>query len=280
MIEISIDELRKRRLMVVTPMFGGQCYGGYSMSMVNLAIACTRIGIHLDIYTITNESLITRARSYGVEHFLESDCTHLLFIDADITFSYQAAIDLLAYMSDDYPADVMAVPYPKKTIAWEKVVAAVDTGKADESPTNLEQYVADFVLNLTEGQTTIDLTKPFEVSEAGTGFMMIKRSTLDKFRETYPELKFTPDHVRDARFDGSKQMTMFFDTVIDPVSNRYLSEDYMFCNYVRRMGGRVEMIAWHELKHTGTYVFGGSIMKLAEINASPTASRESLKKAK
>lgn len=278
MIEVSIDDLRKRKLMVVTPMFGGQCYGGYAMSMVNLAIACTRMGIHLDIYTITNESLITRARSYGVEHFLASDCTHMLFIDADITFPYQAVIDLLAYMGDDYPADVMAVPYPKKTIAWEKVVSAVDAGKADEDPSNLSKFVGDFVFNLVDGQTTIDLTKPFEVSEAGTGFMMMKRSVLEKFREEYPELKFTPDHVRDAVFDGSKQMTMFFDTVIDPVSNRYLSEDYMFCNYVRRMGGRVEMIAWHELKHTGTYVFGGTIMNLAAIKASPTADRKTLKK--
>ncbi len=277
-IEVPVEELRKRKLFVATPMYGGMCYGGYTQSMINLAIACVRYGVEMRVYNIFNESLITRARAYCAQAFLDSDCTHLLFIDSDITFDPDSVLTLLALQSDESPYDVIAGPYPKKCISWEKIKQAVDKGAADTDPNNLEKFVGDYVFNLAGGQTQMQLNEPVEVMETGTGFMMIRRKTFEDFRVAYPELLFKPDHVRTEGFDGSREVMMFFDTVIDPESKRYLSEDYMFCQYVRRMGGKVWLCPWLQLKHTGTYIYGGSLTDLASVGAAATADTSKITK--
>ena len=65
---------------------------------------------------IVNESLITRARNYCVDEFMRSDSTHMLFLDADIGFNANDVIAMLAMQSDESPYDVLAAPYPKKSI--------------------------------------------------------------------------------------------------------------------------------------------------------------------
>ena len=59
--------------------------------------------------------------------------------------------------------------------------------------------------------------------------------------------------------------------MIEPDTKRYLSEDYMFCQWAREAGVKVFMLPWLNLKHAGTYIFGGSLQALATIGASPTA---------
>ena len=108
--------------------------------------------------------------------------------------------------------------------------------------------------------------------------MCIPRSTFEKYEEAYPEYKYLPDHIRTDAFDGSREIMAYFDCIIDPESKRYLSEDYMFCQNVRKAGMKVWMCPWMELKHMGSYIFGGSLGAMAAIQASPTASDESNKK--
>ena len=63
----------------------------------------------------------------------------------------------------------------------------------------------------------------------------------------------------------------FFDCIIDPVSKRYLSEDYMFCYNVKKIGMKVWLCPWMKLKHVGSYIFGGSLADLAQAGATATA---------
>jgi len=277
-IQVPVEELQKRKLMIATPMFAGQCTGIYTQSIINLAVRCAQYKIDMRLYYIFNESLIQRARNYSVAEFLRSDCTHLLFIDGDIGFDPDAALTLMALQSDESEYDVIAASYPKKCISWEKIKVAVEKGMADEDPNNLENYVGDYVFNIANGVTQIHLDEPVEVMETGTGFMMIRRQTLEKFMAAYPQQMYRPDHVRTEHFDGSKEICAFFDCVIDPVSKRYLSEDYMFCDWVRKAGMKVWLCPWIPLKHMGSYVFGGSLPALASIGASLTADTNLLKK--
>jgi hypothetical protein len=101
--------------------------------------------------------------------------------------------------------------------------------------------------------------------------MMIRRRTFEKYQEAFPELSYKPDHVRTEHFDGSREIMAYFDCIIDPVSKRYLSEDYMFCYNVQKMGGQVWFCPWMQLQHVGTYIFGGSLADLASIGAAATA---------
>lgn len=325
-IKVPIEKLRERKLFIAAPMYGGQCAGMFARSIADLSALCTHYGIQVRFYFLFNESLITRARNYCVDEFMRSGDTHLMFIDSDIGFNANDVIALMAMQSenpDDDQYDILAGPYPKKCISWEKIKLAVDKGFADENPQNLEKYVGDYVFNPANGTNAIPLGEPVEVLEAGTGFMMIRRNTFEKFQQAYPEQWYTPDHVRTEHFDGSRQIMAFFDTPIDakrayivpelqdyinknpnasaqdvidfvantksssirnaPVngySERYLSEDYMFCQWIRNIGLKVWFCPWMQLQHVGMYVFGGSLVDLAQIGAAATADVNQLKKNK
>lgn len=261
------------RLFVATPMYGGVCAGVFARSMMELSTRCMGEGITLATHFMFNESLITRARNYCVDYFLRSDCTHLMFIDSDITFDPLEVIQLLILARDGTPYDVIGGAYPKKNISWEKVKAAVDKGVADEDPNELANFVGDYVMNPAPGSPEkVPLGEPVEVLEIGTGFMMIRRSVLEKYKEFYPNIMYRPDHARSGDFDGNREIGMYFQADIDPLGNtkRYLSEDYWFCQHVRNMGGKVWLCPWMHLEHTGTYTFGGSIGHISSIGLPPT----------
>ena len=275
-IKVSIEDLRKRKLFLATPMYGGQCAGMYTRSIADLAAICAKYQIPLQLYFLFNESLITRARNYCADEFLRSDATHMIFLDSDIGFNPQDVIALLALQDDDSEFDVIGAPYPKKCISWEKVKQAVDKGIADEDPNVLEKYVGDYVFNPKGDQKEIPLGNPVEVREIGTGFMMIRRKTFEKYRDTFPQLHYKPDHIRTEAFDGSREIMAYFDCIIDPSSKRYLSEDYMFCYNVQKAGMKVWFCPWMQTQHVGMYVFGGSLADLASIGASATADASKL----
>lgn len=281
-IKIDMEQLRKRKLFVATPMYGGQCNGMYTRSMCDLTSLCTRYGIELRSYFLFNESLITRARNYCVDEFLRSGADHLLFIDSDIGFNPQDIIAMMALQTDDSQYDVIAGPYPKKCITWEKIVQAVNKGVADDNPGLLEDFVGDFVFNPaiddTEESRVIRLDQPAQVLEAGTGFMMIRRQTFEKYVAAYPNIMYRPDHVRTEAFDGTREIGQYFQAEIDPESRRYLSEDYLFCQNTRKAGMKVWLCPWMHLQHSGTYVFAGKLAALASIGASATADAQLLKK--
>lgn len=280
-LEVELSDLRKRRIMLATPMYGGVCTGLYSKSCADLAALCARYDVDLQFFYLFNESLITRARNYCVDTFMRSDCTHLMFVDSDIGFKPEDVLSLLAQMDPDVEGgkEIMCGPYPKKTIAWEKVSIAAQNGVGKENPFDLEQYVSDFVFNPVGGAKSFKLAEPVEVAEGGTGFMLITREALEKYRDAYPEYSYKPDHIRTDQFDGTREITAFFDCVIDPESKRYLSEDYFFCQQARKAGLSVWMCPWMKLNHVGSYIFKGDMGALGQLGVTATADNKSNKKA-
>jgi hypothetical protein len=259
-IQVKVDELRKNKLFVATPMYGGQCHGMYTKSSLDLQTTMARYGVDMRFSFLFNESLITRARNYLVDEFLRStDFTHLLFLDSDIHFDPK---DVLALLALD--RDIIGAPYPKKSINWGNVSAAIQKNPKIE-PKELENLVGEYVFNVVKGTAQFQVSEPLEVMEIGTGYMMIKRHVFEKFAESYPELRYKPDHVGQANFDGSRYIHAYFDTVIDPISHRYLSEDYMFCQWARKIGFQVWLCPWMKTQHVGTYAFTGNMPKIAEL---------------
>lgn len=278
-IEVTVEDLQKHSLFVGVPMYGGQCAGLFCKSATDLATMCAQYGIELKFYYLFNESLVQRARNYVVDEFLRSGCTHLMFIDSDIGFKAKDVISLLGIqISNPETYQIVTGPYAKKTIAWEKVKQAVKMGKADENPFVLDFYAGDYVFNPVKGQGSFRLDEPVEVAEAGTGFMLIPRSALEKYEEAYPQLKYKPDHARTENFDGSRKIMAFFDCGIDPDTERYLSEDYFFCWNARKAGISVHMCPWMELNHVGSHIFKGSMAAIASLGVSPTANKKSNQK--
>jgi hypothetical protein len=258
-IQVKIDELRKNKLFVATPMYGGMANGLYVKSSLDLQAVMSRYGVETKFSFLFNESLITRARNYLVDEFLRSECTHLLFIDSDIHYDPR---DVIALMALD--KDVIGAPYPKKSINWGNIASAARK-HPNLDPKELETLVGEYVFNVVKGTSQFQVTEPLEVMEIGTGFMMVKREVFGKYAEAYPEYRYKPDHVGQANFDGSRYIHAYFDTVIDPESERYLSEDYMFCQWWRKIGGQIFLCPWMKTQHIGTYAFSGNMPKVAEL---------------
>ena len=278
-IQVELEELQKKKIFVATPMYGGMCNGMYTKSSCDLAKICQAYNMDIKMFYLFNESLITRARNYCVDEFLRSDYTHMMFIDSDIGFDPNDVLSL-AILANEGERDIICGPYPKKTIAWEKIKTAVEKGFADGNPNVLENYGGDFVFNPAHGVEEMRLDEPIEVLEGGTGFMMITREAFKMFDVAYPDLRYYPDHVRTKHFDGSRDIGMYFQSLIDPESKRYLSEDYMFCQYMKKAGVPTWYCPWIKLTHTGSYVFQGSLLDLAQLGVSATADPDEIAKTK
>ena len=290
-LQVKIEDLRKCRLFIATPMYGGNCSGLYMKACLDLQGICSQYGIEARFSFLFNESLITRARNYLTDEFIRSGFTHMLFIDSDILFEPQDVLALIALNKD-----VIGGPYPKKAINWKNIALSL-VKDPTTSIGDLEALAGDYVFNPVPGTKQFSVSEPLEVMEIGTGYMLIKREVFDKFKETYPKQNYKPDHVGQANFDGSRYIHAYFDTVIDNgytfddvhrlmeraaagedvkddftkllemeknASHRYLSEDYMFCQYVRRFGGEIWLCPWMRTTHIGTYGFQGNMPKIAE----------------
>lgn len=264
-IQVKVEDLKKHKVFVATPMYGGMAHGLYIKSCLDLQTTMSKYGIETKFSFLFNESLITRARNYLVDEFIRSDFTHLLFIDSDIHYNPQDVIAMLAL-----DKDVIGGPYPKKSINWGNVAQAA-RNHPNMEPKELETLVGEYVFNVVKGTKQFQVTDPLEVLEIGTGFMMVKREVFDKMRDAYPMIHYKPDHVGQANFDGTRYIHAFFDTVIDSKdsitgggSDRYLSEDYMFCQMWRKIDGQVWLCPWMKTQHIGTYAFTGNMPAVAQ----------------
>lgn len=260
-LQITAEELSKRKLFICAPCYGGMMCGLTAKSFLDLQTVLNQYKIEHRFSFLFNESLITRARNYLTDEFLRSEgFTHMLFIDSDIYFNPVDVITLLAM-----DKDVCGGPYPKKTINWTNIQKAI-VRNPDIATGELDALVGDYVFNPVAGTTSFNVAEPLEVMEIGTGFMMIKREVFDAFKEAYPEQTYRPDHHGQQNFDGTRYIHAYFDCYIDRgKSDRYLSEDYAFCQRVRAIGKKVWLCPWMCSSHVGSYPFAGNLPKVAEM---------------
>lgn len=251
----------KLKMFIATPMYGGQCTGFYAQSLLGLQNACGANGVEAMLSFMFNESLITRARNSLVNGFLKTDCTHLLFIDADLRFD---GVDVVRMLLCD--KDVICGIYPKKEINWYTVEMAVKRGV----PQNLlKHHTASWVLNLKnyDASVTVNVNEPFEVFAGGTGMMLIKREVFEKLMPVTPFYNSDMVDLAGTQPIGEK-IHDFFALSIEPETNRLLSEDYHFCRQWRLQGGTIWAAPWMKLGHVGSYIFEGELAVNEEGEAS------------
>ncbi len=223
--------LKQTRMHICIPCYGGQITEPCFKSVLRYMVQSTQLGLSIAIDTLVNESLVTRARNNLVAMMLAFDqnSTHLMFIDADIQFDPEEIIKLL--LADK---DIVGGLYPKKTLPIDYVVNTVPNAARE----------GDLV----------------EVSNLGTGFMLIKREVIERMIMANPQWKFQDDIGLPTHLHPF--MYALFDTEIDPVSRRYLSEDYLFCQRWRQMGGKIWADLSITLNHVGHFSFKGDANKL------------------
>jgi hypothetical protein len=162
---------------------------------------------------------IIMARNNAACDFLASDCTHLLFIDADIVFT---ANHVKLLLCND--VDVVGGLYPKKA-----------EGKIQ------------WVCNALPHRPDADERGLLPLKHVGTGFLMVKRAVFEKMLEVYrDEMSYLEAEIDTQRWD-------FFPMRI--IDNRYVSEDWFFCDRCRALGYVVYGDTKVILRHLGTVQF-------------------------
>lgn len=234
------------------PCYGGQMYATTCRSLIDLHILCAQKGIAIGLQTLTNESLITRARNRVVADFLKSDGTHLLFVDADVGFDPQ---DVIRLLEADKP--IIGGVYPRKCINWESIRKAVLLNP-NITDAQMNELGASFVLGLEPDNLTIDLHKPAKVKELGTGFLMIKRHVFEDILAN----KEAADAIRHLEYhtdNGGKEIRYAFFQTCPDNDGRMMSEDYFLCWLYRTYAnGEIYTLLDINLTHTGTYTFKGN----------------------
>ena len=240
----------KANIFVGTPCYGSWLSEDYFHSILDLQNLCREKEIALNIQTLGQESLITRARNTLVANFLDSKhATHLLFIDADIGFEAKSILRFL-----EFDEEVVCSPYPMKLINWDGIPELIKEGK------DYKYLSHPYVLNFAD-KDNINVKNGFaEVLDAATGFMLIKRSCLEKMIKEYQDLYYITDQIVNGKEFDSKNTYLFFDTMKDE-DGRYLSEDYAFSRRWQKIGGKIWADLGSTLTHFGGYRFTGQLWK-------------------
>jgi hypothetical protein len=220
-VQVNVDYLKTTKVHICMPCYGGQLTESTFMSFIKWSNTARQLGIDWTMETMTNESLITRARNTLTAKFLTNpDSTHLMFIDADIGWE---PWHLLVMLNAD--KDVIGGLYPMKSLPIKWCVNGFEGAKEDGA---LQ-----------------------EVSKTGTGFLLIKRHVFEKLNKHPHVIPFKNDIGLPQELDA--HMKTYFDTGVR--ENRYYSEDWAFCENWRDLGGEVWVDKRVLLKHSGTYVF-------------------------
>ena len=223
------------------PCYGGQLSEATFTSFVRFILQAPHWGIEWSMDTLVNESLIPRGRNALVARaLLNRRATHVMFLDADVAFEPEHVAILIKA-----DVDVIGGGYPKKSLPIDYVINPLPDGVHDDDKA--------------------------EVERLGTGFMLLKRDVFERMAEAMPELKYRDDCGLDPAIND--HLYAFFESGLFG-HGVYMSEDWLFCNRWRSLGGKIFISKRFALSHIGTYCFSESAQAalLARLAIQPPTS--------
>jgi len=240
----------KIKLFVATPVHS-ECSIHYTQSLLELQKECWRkkIGVR---FHLMKSSLVTQGRNMCVSAFLESDSTHLLFIDSDISFNAGAAERLVACNKD-----IISIPYPLKDMNWDKALNLFNEGKLKTAQDIRNKAFYRYPMKVPDNNAIKIKDGVIEVTHSPTGFMMIKREVFTKMIDKYPHLRIDQDQVINGKNERLPHMWNFFDTQFDQEKHTYLGEDFAFCKRWKDIGGKCYAWIFDYITHVGEHQYTG-----------------------
>jgi len=236
---------------------GTPCHSEVSLHYVNALIsltkACHKRNIPIE-FSLIKSSLVTQGRNLCVSAFLDSQASHLLFIDSDI-FIYSSTIFKMLKADKD----VISVPYPLKAFMWEKSFEQIKQGLVKD-PLQLSQAGNTYPMRVPDRKDIQLNNGVIEVTHSPTGAMLIKRSVFEKMIKAYPQKEIIQNTVINSQLVPKKNMWNFFDTLHDPVEKTYLGEDFGFCKLWKDIGGKCHAFVLDEITHVGEHQYTGKFV--------------------
>jgi hypothetical protein len=258
----------KPKVCILTPCYGGVCFVNYMTSLISTMDTFRKYNIPLSVEFCKNDSLVSRARNNLVAKAMnDPEMTNIIFIDADITWSPVDIIKLLIANKS-----LIGGVYPLKHYYLDKLLKDVEQpgtsvvrsyidrknksqfkdviSDADMVEHNLLKYNINYIDNSIQIEN--NLTR---VKHLATGFMMIQRGCIEQMSKAFPSTKYTDD-VGFLSGTENDYAYALFDCGVE--YGHYLSEDWMFCDRWKKMGGSIWIDVTINLTHTGNADFKGS----------------------
>jgi hypothetical protein len=259
----------KMKIVIATPMYGGNSKSVYVSCLTQLTGLLNQSGHQVNLMSITNESLITRARNTLAHMFIKSDADALLFIDGDHGWVSEDIVKMV-----NSGKDLIGAIYPMKSINWDNVRKAALAGRE-----NLELYSGNFAVNFLADSQTFKADEPFKVRDVGTGMMFIRRNVFEEMAKS-DLVKTYKNNSPSVDIEMGEEIVEYFTTYITPEPEAILlSEDYAFCDIWRKLGHDAWAAPWVRITHAGEFNFPGYFLNTLEIqgqieaNADETASQ-------
>ena len=202
------------KLMIATPLYMQQEFGHYGDSMMETARLLTEAQVPWVKQTLNSDSYIDRAKNSIVANFLESDCTDLLMIDSDMSFSADAVARMLRH-----PQEIVAGFFPMKN-QWGSFAGALEPDAQGNIPDTAN------AIELWDGSCLL------KAHLLPGGFIRFKRSALERFADYYDDVVYVDPCADPSKPD--RVYTAFFECLIH--NHIRFGEDATFCRRAREMG--------------------------------------------
>jgi hypothetical protein len=252
----------KTKVYLLTPCFGGICCVNYVVSLMKSIEFFKQIDIPLVVEFCKNDSLVSRARNNLVAKAMtDPECTHIFFVDNDITWN---AFDILKLVISE--KDLVGGVYPLKKYDWskcmqpsffEKTISRKNGSLLADKVSDedmLQHNLLHYNINYIDSVLNID-NNLARVKHLATGFMMIRRHTIEKLMLAHPDTKYVDD-VHFLHPNENAMAYALFDCGVR--EGHYFSEDWMFCDRWTKIGGDIYIDVSINLIHTGSEDYNGS----------------------
>lgn len=253
---------------ILTPCYGGMCHVDYLHCLLATMERFRTFGIDLKVEFCKNDSLVSRARNNLVAKAMNNPrTTHIMFIDSDISWDPNNIINLL--LSDK---QLVGGIYPLKYYDWKDLIKdknnpynsnVIQSWITRKNQSQFRDAISDEALvqhkllryNVNYINNTLNIEKNLaEVRHLATGFMMFKRDVIEKMSRAFPSTKYVDDVQFLSGTENDFAFALFDCGVVD---DHYMSEDWMFCERWRQMGGKIFIDVSIPLSHSGTETFRG-----------------------
>lgn len=194
------------------------CGAGFTWSLFHTGAELARAGIAHELAIYSGNCHVDDSRNRLARDFLNSDCTDMVFLDADIGWQAKDFTKLLSF-----DRDIVAGVYPKK--------------HGDDS----------FPMRMLPGEIWSDRDGLIEVEGVPTGFLRIRRGVMEALA--------TSSQIYNAKNDGAYGTACIFERQIHE-GTRW-GGDYVFCRKARAAGFKIYIDPAMRFEHSGEHTWTG-----------------------
>jgi hypothetical protein len=203
------------------------------------------------MFQVMKSSLVTQGRQLCVSGFMESNCTHMLFIDSDISFNFKMVERMI-----NHDKDICLVPYPIKGLDFDKIKNRIKEGSTLDPRVLGNQYTMS-----VPDPSNVKVDNGFrEVERGPAGCMLIKREVIEALIKEYPEFTINQHTLIDGKLVKRKHMYNFFDTYWNKDDKTYTGEDFYFCKLCKHAGIKMYALVDEYISHHGEFSYTGRLI--------------------